>query len=125
MHNGTTYSHKYKGLIDETYCEIRKINAQLNDGNNEILVNLKIELKLLDSSRRALEKILLKVYASIVDVLKVAMSGNKKNTATSFGGLDAETDGIGSLVISNMLELPGSIALAIKRLQIILGALPS
>lgn len=114
LHDGTTYSHQYKAVLSQIYKAIRYLSAAENrtgvaawDG----------ELVLLDRERKDIEGKLLAIHPGIVDVLKVFIDGDVKNKAVAFGNCDAETDGVGTKALFNMLGLPGSAAVAIERMR--------
>lgn len=112
LHDGTTYSHQYKAVLAQIYKTIRYLTAA---EDREGVVAQERELILLDGERKGLEKKLLAIYPDIVGVLKVFIGGDRKNIAIAFGNCDAETDGVGTKALFNMLGLPGSEAVAVER----------
>lgn len=114
LHDGTTYSHQYKAILTQIHKLIRYLAAA---EDRESVVARERELVLLDGERKSLEKKLIAIYPDIENVLKAFIGGDRKNMAVVFGNYDAETDGVGTQALFNMLGLPGSEARAIERVR--------
>lgn len=114
LHDGTTFSHRYKAIL----AQVRKVIRQI-DGADKLSAVVALERKLdgLDIARKRLEDKLLAIYPGVGDVLKALVDGNRKDVSVVFGNYDAETDGIGITMLNNMLELQGSEALAVVRVK--------
>lgn len=114
LHDGTTYSHRYKATLVQLRSVIRQVNGA---DKMSVVVVLEREIDRLDAARKRLEDKLLAIYPGIGDVLKALVDGNRKDVAVVFGNYDAETDGIGIPMLNNMLELQGSEAMAVVRVK--------
>lgn len=112
LHDGDTYSHKYKSVLGQIRIVIRKIQSY-NTDDPEVSI-LKTELKNLDAQRIILENKLMSLSQDYVMMLKAIADGQRDDVSVRLGILDAETDGIGSKMIFNMLGLPGSEAKAVE-----------
>ena len=114
LHNGTTFSHRYKAIL----AQIRKVVRQIGGAEKMSAVPaLEGEMDRLDTARKRLEDKLLVVYPGIGEVFKALIEGNSKDVSVAFGNYDAETDNIGIPMLSNMLELQGSEAMAVSRVK--------
>ena len=120
LHDGDTYSHKYKSILGQIITVIRKIQSHNADADADdpefaaLTLTLKIELKNLDARRIVLENKLMSLSQDYLMMLKAIADGQRDEVSVRLGILDAETDGIGSKMIFNMLGLPGSEAKAVE-----------
>lgn len=112
LHDGTTYSHQYKAILSQIHKVIRYLAAAEDRKSVAIQEG---ELILLDGERKSLERKLITIHPDMAGVLKVFVGGDRENIAVALGNYDAETDGVGSRILFNMLGLPGSEARAVER----------
>ena len=119
LHNGTTFSHRYKAVL----AQIRKVVRQIGGAEKMSAVPaLEREMDRLDTARKRLEDKLLVVYPGIGEVFRALIEGNSKDVSVAFGNYDAETDNIGIPMLNNMLELQGSEAMAVLRVKELIKA---
>ena len=110
LHDGDTYTHEYKSVLEQVQGAIRKILSY--DTGTPETVPLKAELLDLDKKRKVLERKMMTINNDFVLMLQVVSEGRREEVASRLGILDAETDGAGSLMVFNILGLPGSEAKA-------------
>lgn len=120
LSHGTTYSHSYKAIIERTNRLMRSVRNIVDISQISTAKEL---IGIIDGERRKLEIILRKIYPAVSDIISILASGDKKNSSLSFGALDAETDDIGSVLVANILEMPGSVSLTLKRLLGLLNSI--
>ena len=88
LHNGTTFSHRYKAIL----AQIRKVVRQIGGAEKMSAVPaLEGEMDRLDTARKRLEDKLLVVYPGIGEVFKALIEGNSKDVSVAFGNHNAQT----------------------------------
>lgn len=112
LHDGDTYTHEYKSVLEQIQGTIRKI-LSYDTGSAEI-APLKTELLVLDKKRKSLERKLMTLNHDFALMLRVVSEGSREEISGRLGILDAEMDGAGSLMVFNILGLPGSEAKAVE-----------
>lgn len=114
LHAGTTFSHRYKAILAQARRAIRQIGGA---DTMQVVAAWERELDRIDIARKGLEDKLLAVYPGMVNVLKAMSGDSRRDMSVALGDYDAETDGVGVLMLNNLLELQGSEALAVKRVK--------